>query len=401
MDQPTSSPPGKPSPTTPRGAWNASFTWLMLIVAMVLCFFYLNTPDNNPTEIDWNVFEKQLDNGNVREVDVDNDRLLMSGKFKKAIESKPAKGDEAEASKEKQEEHLRFQVVLGGPIDDKLRDKMTAQGVKIKFERRTDNTALVLFVYLFIPMLLLVGFWLMFRRARDQFMGGGILSGFSKSPAKRYETGQQADHVRRRGRPGRRQARPAGSRRVPEEPGEVPAAGRPRAQGDAADGPAGHRQDAAGPGRGRRGGRALLLDQRLGVHPDVRGRGRQPRPRPVQHGQGSTPLPSCSSTRSTPWAGIAAPAWAAATTNASRRSTRSSARWTASRQTESVIVMAATNRPDVLDPALLRPGRFDRHITVDRPNLQGPRWRSSRSTPATCRWPTTSTWSGWPPAPSG
>jgi cell division protease FtsH len=39
--------------------------------------------------------------------------------------------------------------------------------------------------------------------------------------------------------------------------------------------------------------------------------------------------------------------------------------------TESVIVMAATNRPDVLDSALLRPGRFDRHITIDRPTWQG------------------------------
>jgi cell division protease FtsH len=37
----------------------------------------------------------------------------------------------------------------------------------------------------------------------------------------------------------------------------------------------------------------------------------------------------------------------------------------------SVIVIAATNRPDVLDPALLRPGRFDRHVTVDRPTLDG------------------------------
>jgi len=34
-----------------------------------------------------------------------------------------------------------------------------------------------------------------------------------------------------------------------------------------------------------------------------------------------------------------------------------------------VIIMAATNRPEILDPALLRPGRFDRHVLVDRPNI--------------------------------
>jgi cell division protease FtsH len=38
---------------------------------------------------------------------------------------------------------------------------------------------------------------------------------------------------------------------------------------------------------------------------------------------------------------------------------------------EMVIVLAATNRPDVLDSALLRPGRFDRHVTIDRPTWQG------------------------------
>ncbi len=36
-----------------------------------------------------------------------------------------------------------------------------------------------------------------------------------------------------------------------------------------------------------------------------------------------------------------------------------------------VIVVAATNRPDILDPALLRPGRFDRHVVLDRPDIKG------------------------------
>jgi len=36
-----------------------------------------------------------------------------------------------------------------------------------------------------------------------------------------------------------------------------------------------------------------------------------------------------------------------------------------------VILMAATNRPDILDPALLRPGRFDRQVVIDRPDLEG------------------------------
>ena len=39
--------------------------------------------------------------------------------------------------------------------------------------------------------------------------------------------------------------------------------------------------------------------------------------------------------------------------------------------TNTTILIAATNRPDILDPALLRPGRFDRHITVDRPDVRG------------------------------
>jgi cell division protease FtsH len=46
-----------------------------------------------------------------------------------------------------------------------------------------------------------------------------------------------------------------------------------------------------------------------------------------------------------------------------------------------IIIVAATNRPDVLDPALMRPGRFDRQVVVDRPDYQRSAARSSRCTP--------------------
>ena len=101
--------------------------------------------------------------------------------------------------------------------------------------------------------------------------------------------------------------------------------------------------------------------------------------------------PSSSSTRSTPSAATAAPASAAATTSASRRSTSCSSRWTASTSRRNVILIAATNRPDILDPALLRPGRFDRQIARRRPRPARAASRSSRCTPRASRWRPAST----------
>ena len=68
---------------------------------------------------------------------------------------------------------------------------------------------------------------------------------------------------------------------------------------------------------------------------------------------------------------------------------------------ESVIVLAATNRPDVLDPALLRPGRFDRHITVDRPNQKGRDGDLQSPRPRRAAGRRRRSASGWPAAPSG
>ena len=132
------------------------------------------------------------------------------------------------------------------------------------------------------------------------------------------ELAEEGDLQGRRRR-GRGQGRAPGDHRVPEGTAEVPEARRPHSEGRALDGPPGHRQDAAGPRRGRRSQRAVLLDQRLGLRRDVRRRRRLARARPVRAGQEKRARASSSSTKSMRSAVIAAPVSAAGTTSASRR----------------------------------------------------------------------------------
>ena len=77
---------------------------------------------------------------------------------------------------------------------------------------------------------------------------------------------------------------------------------------------------------------------------------------------------SSSSTSSTPSARAAA---RTTTPSASRRSTSCWSRWTASPPPTRVVVMAASNLLEKLDPALLRPGRFDRQVFVSPPDVEG------------------------------
>ena len=110
--------------------------------------------------------------------------------------------------------------------------------------------------------------------------------------------------------------------------------------------------------------------QRRGIRRDVRRRRRRAGARPVRRGTQEGALHHLH--RRTGRAGPRAQRQSAtARTKRSRRSISCWPRWTGSIRT-AIVVLAATNRPEIIDPALLRAGRFDSQILVDRPDKKGP-----------------------------
>ena len=166
-----------------------------------------------------------------------------------------------------------------------------------------------------------------------------------------------------------RQARSAGGRAVPQGAGSLPAPGRQGAAGRSADRAAGHGQDAAGAGGGGRvrawrsspsaprSSSRCSWDWARRASAICSATPRRARPR------------SCSSTRSTPSAARGAPGSACGNDEREQTLNQLLSEMDGFERSDLVVVIAATNRPDVLDPALLRPGRFDRRVLVDRPEL--------------------------------
>ena len=327
---------------------------------------YLFVLSNGPKRISFKFFIDQLRAKNVAEVELFSRYAI--GKFKrlptppveaKAESKTDSKSDDSAAKtepaatkpeqetakqppgpKEKagkkidREAALTFTVTLPERFNEnpEFTKLLEDSGAKYDFSVQIDPTLWVFGIGMTVTVDAVSLFLDVAAAAAEPDDGGRVPLRLRQEPGPPLRRLAASGHVQGRGRHRGGQGRPDGDRRVPEEPEEVSEARRPRAQGRAAQRSAGHRQDAAGPGRRRRGGRAVLFDQRLGVHSDVRRRRRQPRPRHVPARPRKTPRRSSSSTRSTPSAVSAARASAAATTSASRRSIRSSARWTASRR---------------------------------------------------------------------
>lgn len=358
-------PQGSPRPpgrSVPQSAW------LLGLIALGIGFFAIQSLATL-TEIDYQFFWKQVEGQNVTTALVRGQTLL--GEFKDPPMPPRIPGEEGAGSAGPLPK--QFSVTLGrGGLDDGLRQKLIDGGVQFRVEQEFNLDGVLTLIWL--GLLVAMGFWLwsFARRTRDQMVGGGMLGGVTKSPARRYDADETEgkktfDDV-------------AGLKGVKKdlqeiveflsEPEKFQKLGARVPKGVLLNGPPGTGKtllakavagEAGVPFFSINGSEFIQLFVGVGASrvrdmfktakkdapailfiDEIDAIGRQ---RGAGLGGGHDEREQTLNQILSEMDGFTA--------------------------SETVIVIAATNRPDVLDPALLRPGRFDRHITVDRPTIQG------------------------------
>ena len=257
-------------------------------------------------------------------------------------------------------------------VDSSLAEELAKHDVK--FSGQVESKFFSTLLSWVLPVLLFFGIWmLLMRRVAGQLGAGGGLMSIGKSKAKVYVETDTKTTLRRRRRRRRGQGRAQGDGRLPQGP----------------------RTGTAGSARGCP--RASCWSVRPArARPCSRGRS------PARRGCPSSPSPAPTSSRCS-----SASARRACATSSSRRGrrrpaivfideldamgrARSASPFAGGHDekeqtlnqllvemdgfdpTSGIVLLAATNRPEVLDPALLRAGRFDRQVLVDRPDKRGP-----------------------------
>ncbi len=347
--------------------------WVLLLFAAVMAVALLAIQPERKSSIDYSFFLDQIRAGTIRVVHLGETEA--TGWFTDPPPIKPPQiNREGKLVPNEKEERYsgEFRVVL--PADSQSRGQLTRllDEHKIVYDNEPPSNALLMLymLILLVPLVLFGIFWFSYRRTRDQMMGGGFLSGFGKSPARRYEAVPQPITFRD----------VAGLEGVKSDLMEIV-------------------EYLRNPERFQRlGGRVpkgVLLNGPPGTGKTLLAR--------AVAGEASVPFYSVNGSEFIQmFVGVGASRvrdlFKTAKDNSpaiifideidavgrqrgaglggghdEREQTLNQilSEMDGFTQNDSVIVLASTNRPDVLDPALLRPGRFDRHVTVDRPTLKG------------------------------
>ncbi|MBN1395754.1 MAG: ATP-dependent zinc metalloprotease FtsH [Pirellulales bacterium] len=347
----------------------ASTWWFLLALALVVVFIYYTNSKNGRSEISYGFFRRQLqEDENIAKAEVQGAQVFGEFKIAPIDPEADPNADGVSPRLNKKFTLVLPEMALNDPkLDEVLRKQL---GRNYRASEPRDNTFLILMVYMLITVGLFVGLWVLFRKARDSFFAGGLTSGFAKSGARRYEGGDKPitfENV-------------AGLEGVKHDLQEIV---------EFLRNPAKFRR------LGARVPKGILLMGAPGTGKTLLAR--------AVAGEAGVPFFSINGSEFIQMfvgvgAGRVRDLFNTAKENApailfideidavgrhrgtgvggghdEREQTLNQilSEMDGFTQSESVIVMAATNRPDVLDPALLRPGRFDRHITVDRPSYKG------------------------------
>ncbi len=369
---------------TPRPRGFNPWVLAIAIGAMLLLFFA--TQNHFRSDISFQLFEKYRELNQIAEVTIVGG-TYAEGRFRLDKDGNPParlelvkKGDKYEwqEKKEKDGKVVRLNKDFGTklPPDTKeLQAELKAQGdrgeIQYGYKAEADNALMLYYAIMFlVPIGLFAFMWVMLRRSREQMMGGGFLSGFTKSPARKFAPDKKQTTF----------ADVAGLDSVKadlqeiidflKEPAKFQRLGGQVPKGVLLLGPPGTGKtllaravagEAGVPFFSANGSEFIQMFVGVGA-----GRVRDL----FQTAKKASPsiifIDEIDAVGRQRGAGLGGG-------HDEREQTLNQilGEMDGFNQGETVIVVAATNRPDVLDPALLRPGRFDRHVTVDRPTKKG------------------------------
>ena len=337
-------------------------TWLLVVLLSMLVVFAIHGAMSSlPPEITYDFFRTQL--GNIATIDIRGNEFL--GTFRDPPTKLPTdrQGDPITLETEF---FLRLPNLISETEKDKLLQELYINHVVVRDLGPRDSTSLLLTSSIVLPLLLIFFLYFVFRKTRDQFLGGGFLSGFSKSPARKFEG--HAKPVTFGDVAGLNNVKTDLQEMVdflttPEKferlGGRVP-------QGVLLMGPPGTGKtllaravagEAEVPFYSVNGSEFIQMFVGVGAS-----RVRDLFNTAKEHAPAIIFIDEIDAVGRQRGAGLGGG-------HDEREQTLNQilSEMDGFTQTDTVIVIAATNRPDVLDPALLRPGRFDRHVTVDRP----------------------------------
>ncbi|HUG89495.1 MAG TPA: ATP-dependent zinc metalloprotease FtsH [Planctomycetaceae bacterium] len=354
---PKKQPTGESQSRPPRlGPWLI----ILLIAFAVWYLFYQRAPSSTGSSVTYSFFMDQVDAQNVAEVRFHGD--ILTGKWKSIP---PNPDPKAGALKEEFNTTLPPTVLQDGGFTAYLRGR----DVKIAAESRDVGIGATFLIYLLPVVLLIAFFWFMFRRSADP-LGTGMMGNFIRSQARRFHASDQQttfDDVA-----AMTQAKMELQEIVEflKNPAKFTRLGAQIPKGVLLVGPPGTGKtllaratagEAGVPFFSINGSEFIQMFVGVGASRvrDLFKTAKEQSPCIIF-------IDEIDAVGRTRGAGIGGG-------HDEREQTLNQilSEMDGFTPTEAVIVVAATNRPDVLDPALLRPGRFDRHITIDRPNKEG------------------------------